>query len=306
MENKQQALNLEMFTSHKGRIAVVTGANTGLGFETALGLVKKDLKVVLACRDDEKAEAAKASILEQHAGADVETMSLDLSSFDSVRRFSYEFLEKFDSLDLLINNAGIMMTPFGKTEDGLESQMGVNYFGHFLLTGLLLPVINATKGSRIVALSSIAHRHGKIDFDNLNAEKSYSRIGAYAQSKLACLMFAYELQRRLDTAKSKTISVAAHPGASNTELGRHLPSLVQFVAPFLSFVTHSVESGARPTLLAALSAETKGGDYYGPTGFREMKGDPGKVNSTSASHDESVARRLWEESEKITGISTEL
>jgi NAD(P)-dependent dehydrogenase (short-subunit alcohol dehydrogenase family) len=196
-----------------------------------------------------------------------------------------------------------MMTPRGKTEDGLESQMGVNYFGHFLLTGLLLPLMESIRGSRIVALSSIAHKNGKIDFENLNAERSYSKMGAYGQSKLACLMFSYELQRRLAAAKSKTISVAAHPGVSFTELGRHLPSFVQFIAPYLSFMSHSVESGAQPTLLAALSPDAKGGDFFGPTGFREMKGEAGKVNSTNASHDEQTATRLWEESEKITGFS---
>ncbi len=295
--------DINKIPSQKGRIGIVTGANVGLGFETAVGLAKRDIEVILACRNIEKAESAKKQILERVPGSDLVVMELDLNSLASVKSFADEFAKKFERLDLLINNAGIMMTPFAKTEDGFESQFGVNHLGHFLLTGLLLPLLEKPDRPRVVSLSSMAHRHGNIDFENLNSEKSYSRLGAYAQSKLACLMFAYELDRRLKNSGSRIISVAAHPGASNTELGRHLPSVVQTLAPLFSFATNSVESGAEPTLYAALGEDVKGGDYFGPTGFMEMKGKAGKVASTEASHDEEVAKRLWEVSEEAVRFS---
>jgi NAD(P)-dependent dehydrogenase (short-subunit alcohol dehydrogenase family) len=295
--------DLENIPSQKGRIAVVTGANVGLGFETAVGLAEKEFEVILACRNEEKAEAAIIEIHKRVPESKLVFMALDLNSLASVRTFADEFSSRYASLDLLINNAGIMMPPLDKTVDGFESQFGVNHLGHFLLTGLLLPLLEKTEGSRVVALSSIAHGHGTINFDNLNGEK-YSRHGAYAQSKLACLMFAYQLQRRLEKKGSKTISVAAHPGACDTELGRNLPWIVQMLAPILApLVTHPVKNGALPTLLAALGEDVIGGEYFGPTGFYEMKGRPGKVSSTKASHDQDVAARLWETSEKMTGIS---
>jgi NAD(P)-dependent dehydrogenase (short-subunit alcohol dehydrogenase family) len=294
---------LENVPSQKGRTAIVTGANVGLGFETAVGLAKKDVRVIMACRNPAKAGDAKKKIMEAVPDAELDFIKLDLNSLDSVREFAAGFTSNHDRLDLLINNAGIMMPPLQRTEDGFESQFGVNHLGHFLLTGLLLPTLEKTEGSRVVALSSIGHKSGKIDFENLDGEK-YSRFGAYAQSKLACLMFGYELQRRLQDKTSKTISVAAHPGASDTELGRHLPWIVQILIPILApIVTHPVANGALPTLMAALDDDVKGGDYFGPTGFREMKGKPGKVDSTEASHDEEVAKRLWAVSEEMIGMS---
>jgi NAD(P)-dependent dehydrogenase (short-subunit alcohol dehydrogenase family) len=289
--------------SQKGKFAIVTGANAGLGYETALALAELNATVIMACRNASKAEAAKQAILAKVPKADLVVMTLDLSSLKSVRAFAAAYLAKYDKLDLLINNAGIMIPPFSKTEDGFESQMGANYFGHFLLTGLLLDTLNKTPGARIVALSSIAHENGKIDFENLQSEKSYSRMVAYSQSKLACLMFAYELQRRLSKAGQKTIAVAAHPGVSNTELSRHVPRLLYYlVLPLAYFFTHKPRNGAMPQLMAALDSQVKGGEYYGPLGFRGMKGAPGKVESKPQAHDEAVAKKLWEVSEKLTGF----
>lgn len=295
--------NIDNIPSQKGKIAIVTGANTGLGFETALALVKKETKVIMACRTIEKAETAKQDILRKVPGADLEILPVDLSSLSSVRDFAKSYLAKHSQLDLLINNAGIMMPPYSRTIDGFESQMGTNYFGHFLLTGLLLDIITKTPGSRIVSLGSIAHKKGEINFEDLHWEKKYSAMGAYRQSKLACLMFAYELQRRLETTDMKTISVAAHPGVSITELVRHYPKWLMFVSSLLfPLFSHSPEKGALPVLYAALGPDVRGGDYFGPQGRSEMTGDPGKAESTSLSHNEDIAKQLWEVSEKLTGF----
>lgn len=196
-----------------------------------------------------------------------------------------------------------MIPPYSKTEDGFESQMGANYFGHFLLTGLLLKAINNTPGSRIVALSSIAHKKGDINFDDLQWENSYDAMKAYRQSKLACLMFAYELQRRLDKAGFHTLSVAAHPGVSITDLIKNIPRWVYYIAfPFARIFTHSPEKAALPTLYAALGEDVHGGDYFGPRGRSEMTGKPGKAESTPLSHNTEIAKRLWDLSEELTGF----
>ena len=186
--------SLESIPSQKGKVAIVTGANIGLGYETALALAKKDFTVVLACRSLSKAKKAMGNILKEAPKADLEIILLDLNSLDSVKGFSDEFAERYTHLDLLIANAGIMFPPFQTTEDGFESQIGVNYLAHFLLINLLFPILSQSDGSRVILLSSLAHKYGKIDFDNFNSEKSYSALKSYAQSKLACLMFAYELQ----------------------------------------------------------------------------------------------------------------
>ncbi|MCL4159416.1 UNVERIFIED_CONTAM: hypothetical protein GTU68_042779 [Idotea baltica] len=258
----------------------------------------------MACRNEAKANTAKANILTEVPRADLKVMVLDLNSLDSVRKFAKNFEEKFTHLDLLINNAGIMVPPFSQTKDGFESQMGVNYFSHFLLTGLLLPILNKTEGARVISLSSKAHEQGKIDFENLNSEKDYSRLGAYSQSKLACLMYAYELDRRLKQAGSSVISIAAHPGASNTELARHLPRWLYYLLyPIVTLISHSPKNGTLPQLQAAIDLNVAGGDYFGPTGFNGMKGKPGKVESKPHSHDKDVARKLWKVSEELTGIN---
>ena len=296
------SFNLAAAPSQQGKIAIVTGANIGLGYETVIGLAKKGAKVIMACRNIQKAETARKEILEKVPGAGLEILQLDLGDLSSVRAFAKAYTDKYDSLDLLINNAGIMIPPFSKTKDGFESQMGVNYFGHFLLTSLLFPLLNKTPESRVVTLSSIAHRNGKIQFDNLHAEQKYSKMGAYGQSKLACLMFAYELQRRIDASGSKVLSLAAHPCVSNTNLGQHMSKwLVAIAMPIFSFFIHSPENAALPTLYAALGTDVNGGEYFGPTGYNEMKGKPGKVQSKPHAHDKEVAKKLWAVSEELTG-----
>jgi NAD(P)-dependent dehydrogenase (short-subunit alcohol dehydrogenase family) len=288
--------------SQQGKIALVTGANNGLGYETALGFAKLGAKVILACRNNEKAEEAKRGILAKVPTAELDILLIDLKNLGSVRSFAEEFKGKYAQLDLLVLNAGIMATPFSKTEDGFESQMAVNYFSHFLLTNLLFPILKKTKDSRIVSLSSIAHKNGKIDFENINAEKSYSDWGAYSQSKLACLMFSYELQRRINSAGINAKSVAAHPGLSNTNLAQNSPWISKVLfGPFSKLIGQNAKDGALPTLMAALDPSVKGGEYYGPDGFMEAKGSPTKVKSTGRSHNVSLAQKLWQESERLTG-----
>ena len=290
----------------KGKIAVVTGANTGLGYETALSLASKEMKVILACRNLKKAEQAKAHILRKISNAIVECRQIDLSKLSSVRTFAKKFLKDHKQLDLLINNAGIMIPPFSLTEDGFESQMGANYFGHFLLTQLLLKTLMNTANSRIVSLSSLAHKRGKINFDDLHFENNYSAFGAYAQSKLACLIFAIELQRRLEKAGSQTMSLAAHPGISDTELSRFMPKWGILLIPvFGPLISHKPDKGALPTLRAALDSEAMGGEYFGPNHRREYKGPPVKVKARRKAHDVELAQRLWSVSEELTGCKYE-
>lgn len=299
------AFSINNVPSQKGQIAVVTGANTGLGYETALALAQKEAKVILACRNTTKAENAKSKMLQTAPDADIEVLQLDLSKLSSVRAAAKSYQSKYNRLDLLINNAGVMMPPYTLTEDGFELQFGVNHLGHFLFTGLLLDMILKTPNARIVSLSSIAHKSGIINFDDLQSEKKYSASKAYGQSKLACLMFAYELQRKLEKAGyQSTISVAAHPGVSPTELIRHMPKwLVSILSATIGrLVTHPPEEGAKPTLMAALDSNVDGGNYFGPTGFNEMKGDAGKVDSTDLSKDKAVAEQLWTVSEELVGF----
>ncbi len=299
------SFDLNKIPDQPGKIAVVTGANAGLGYETSLGLAQKGMKVIMACRNLEKAEQAKADIVKQAPGADLQTMALDLSRLASVKAFAQAYRDKYSTLDLLINNAGIMFSPYSKTEDGFEGQMAANYFGHFLLTSLLLDLLPDTPDSRVVTLSSIGHRRGTgvINFDDINAEKQYSRTDAYMQTKLACLMFSQELQRKLASAGRKTLSVAAHPGASDTELARHINPFLANILRYtvIPFVTHSPKNGALPTLLAALEPNVRGGDYYGPTGFREMKGPPGKATMSTYSQNQEMAAKLWDLSVQLTG-----
>lgn len=299
MSNPNWSMN--NIPSQKGRIAVVTGANTGLGFETALALAGKEMEVILACRNLVKANSAKAKILASHPNASVNCLEIDLGDLSSVKTFSQSFLQKYDQLDLLINNAGIMMPPFNLTRDGFESQMAANYFGHFLLTQLLVNTIMKTPDSRIISLSSIAHKRGAIQFEDLQFEKKYSAMGAYSQSKLACLIFAIELQRRLEKINSSTLSLAAHPGISDTELSRYLPTWAMMILPmFAPFMSHKPPKGALPTLRAALDKNAKGGEYYGPAGRREYKGPPIKVKSRRLAQNEELGKKLWEVSEQLT------
>ena len=297
--------NLDNIPAKPGSIAIVTGANAGLGYETTLVLAKKRINVIMACRNKNKAMQAKADILKVEPNASLEVMELDLTRLSSVRSFAKSFREKYSSLDLLINNAGIMFASYSKTEDGFESQMAANYFGHFLLTSLLMDLMPDKEESRIVTLSSLGHKQGTgvINFDDINSDKAYSKTDAYMQSKLACLMFALELQRKLDASGKKILSVAAHPGVSDTELSRHVNPLLANILRYtvLPFITHPPKQGALPTLRAALDPGVKGGDYYGPQGFREMKGPPGKATMTTYACDKEMAGKLWGLAEELTG-----
>ena len=294
---------IDQAPSQKGRLALVTGSNIGLGFETAMALASKDCDLVLACRNMEKADAAKAAILAKYPKTKIACMQLDLGSLKSVRAFAMAFTERYSKIDLLINNAGIMMPPFSLSEDGFESQLAANYLGHFALTGLLLPLIVNTPSSRIVSLSSMAHRWGGVRFDDPNFKKGYNKREAYGQSKLACLMFSYELQRRLAKLGHNTISVAAHPGVAYTNLSQHLPAVVNIFSPLMAVFFNNATDGALPTLYAALGNDIQGGDYCGPKDMRQMRGAPIKVGSNRASRDESAAAKLWTMSETMTGVT---
>ena len=294
-----------------GRTLIVTGGNSGLGFETARALARRGARVVLACRNPEKAREAIAKLHAENPRADLEGMALDLASLASVRAFAKRFLAENDALHGLVNNAGVMALPRCETVDGFEMQLGTNHFGHFALTGLLLEALLATPGSRVVNLSSTMHKTGRMRFDDLHGERSYGKWTAYGQSKLANLLFTYELQRRLAAKRAATISVASHPGYAATNLQFAGPrmqgsALLEAGAGLLNrILSQSAEMGALPSLYAATAPGVQGGDYFGPGGFAEMWGPPRKVGSSARSHDASAAARLWEISEDATGIRFE-
>ena len=283
----------------QGRVAVVTGANTGLGFETAQVLAARGASVVLAVRNLEKGKEAAARIAAAAPGANVTVQELDLTSLASVRAAAGELAAAHPRIDLLICNAGVMYPPKQTTRDGFELQFGTNHLGHFALTGLLLDQMLPVPGSRVVTVSSVGHRiRARINFDDLQWERSYSPVGAYGQSKLANLMFTYELQRRLSGAGT-TIAVAAHPGFAATELMRHTP-VAAVVTPLFS---QDAAMGALPVLRAATDPSVLGGQYYGPGGFLGLRGYPKLAASSRRSHDEAVQRRLWTVSEELTGVT---
>ena len=288
-----------------GRVAIVTGSNTGLGFDTALVLATRGARVVLAVRDVAKGEAAAAKLVGKVPRADVAVQSLDVSSLESVRNAAAELKSAYPRIDLLINNAGVMYPPKQVTKDGFELQFGTNHLGAFALTGLLLENLLPVEGSRVVAVASIAHRiQAGIHFDDLQWERSYNRVAAYGQSKLSNLVFTYELDRRLGASDASTIAVAAHPGVSNTELMRHIPgSGLPGFSTVAGLFTNSAEVGALATLRAATDPAVSGGQYYGPDGFRELRGHPVLVESSEQSHDRDVQRRLWAVSEDLTGVT---
>jgi NAD(P)-dependent dehydrogenase (short-subunit alcohol dehydrogenase family) len=285
-----------------GRTAVITGANTGLGFETGAALAARGARVVLAVRNLEKGKQAAARITAAAPGAQVELQELDLTSLESVRTAAAQLRSEYELIDLLINNAGVMYTPKSTTKDGFEMQFGTNHLGHFALTGLLLDRLLPVPDSRVVTVSSLGHRiRAAIHFDDLQWERSYSRVGAYGQSKLANLLFTYGLQRRL-APRDTTIAVAAHPGGSNTELMRNLPRLVESAANLLAPLFQDAELGALPTLRAATDPGVHGGQYFGPDGFAQTRGYPKVVASSAQSHDAELQRRLWAVSEELTGV----
>ena len=285
----------------QGRLAVVTGANTGLGFETARTLAARGASVVLAVRDIEKGKRAAARIADTAPGADVMVQPLDLTSLDSIHAAADELRAKHPRIDLLINNAGVMFTPKQTTGDGFELQFGTNHLGHFALTGLLLEQLLAVPGSRVVTVSSLGHRLGaRINFDDLQGERSYRRVAAYSQSKLANLLFTYELQRRL-SGVGTTIAVAAHPGLADTELARYTPAITAFF--YARVMSQTAAMGALAILRAATDPGVLGGQYYGPGGPFEARGYPTLAESSAQSHDTALQRRLWTVSEALTGVT---
>jgi NAD(P)-dependent dehydrogenase (short-subunit alcohol dehydrogenase family) len=287
-----------------GHVAIVTGANSGLGLVTARELARAGAEVILACRNNEKSNVAVDEIRAAVPGANVDCRSLDLSNLSSVRAFAAEFASEHGALDLLINNAGVMAAPRSLTEDGFELQFGTNHLGHFALTALLMPVLRESASARFVTISSGAHRTGRMNFDDLHGEQKYGRWSAYGQSKLANLLFAFELDRRLRAGASAIRSIAAHPGYSATNLqSAAVPAHERFVMSISNaIIAQSADKGALPTLYAATHPDAESGAYYGPDGLFEMRGHPTRVQSTLAARDETAAERLWEVSEQLTGV----
>ncbi len=291
-----------------GRTAIVTGANSGLGFQTALALARHGASVVMACRDEVRGRQAVDRARALAPDVDVALGTLDLADLASVRRFAAWYGAGHERLDLLVNNAGVMAIPHRRTADGFEMQLGTNHLGHFALTGCLLPLLAARPGARVVTVSSVVHLFGRIAFNNLQREQRYERWTAYAQSKLANLLFAFELQRRADAAGLTLLSLAAHPGYAATNL--------QAVGPRMSgsrlqarlmqlgnrVFAQSDAQGALPSLYAATAPDVTGGDFYGPDGIGGVRGYPKRVKAVRRAYDEEAARRLWQVSEDLTGM----
>lgn len=300
--------NANSIPDQGGKLVVITGANSGIGFEAAKALAGKNARVVLAVRSEERGRAAAERIRAAHPAAELEVRALDLADLASVRRFAEGFLADNPALPVLINNAGVMAIPYRRTADGFEMQFGTNHLGHFALTGLLLPALLAAPGARVVTVSSEAHKLGKIDFANLDGSRNYQRWTAYGQAKLANLLFAYELQRRLAAAGAGPISLACHPGFADTELQAAGPRMdgmpfgAELAKAFNKIFAQSAEMGALPTLYAATAPDAYGGDYIGPDSFGGWRGYPTRGRSNALSYDAEVARRLWEVSEELTGV----
>lgn len=294
--------NTKQSASPERRVAIVTGANNGIGYETAVGLALADCKVVMACRSRERAEQARQRLLARVPHAEVDILLLDLSKQSSVLEFAEDFRASHDHLDLLVNNAGLLDYTGSKNEKGDELQFATNHLGHFLLTCLLIDLMPDSSISRVVSLSSVAHKQGRIHFDDIQCEHVNNKGAAYAQSKLACLMFSSELQRRLEDSGKQVLSVCAHPGGSDSglfdDMSRLQYYLLKLVAPL---ITHSNEAAAKPSLHAALESNVKGGEYFGPQGFMDLKGPVGRATRTPYSEDTDVAAKLWRLSEEMIG-----
>ena len=289
-----------------GRIVVVTGSTSGLGLESARVLAMRGAHVIIAARSEMKARRVMRELEQKEPGAQLEFHHLDVSNLSSVRGFAEWFLERDTALDLLINNAGIMMVPYGETIDGNELQFGTNHLGHFALTGLVLPALERASAARVVTVSSIAHKDGDADFDDLQFAGGigYSPMRAYRRSKLANLLFALELDRRLDAADATTISVGAHPGVSDTSLADHLVDNPwgRLLRPIASRLLQSAAQGALATLRASTDPEVRGGQYFGPAHLAETTGPPVLARPSSLARDHDAGRRLWEASEILTGV----
>jgi len=293
--------------SQAGKTALITGANSGIGYQAALELARHGAHVLLGCRNEAKGRAALERLLHEAPGASAEVVQLDMASLASIRAFAAAFIGRRIALDLLINNAGVMALPKRElTEDGFERQFGTNHLGHFALTGLLMEALLAAPAPRVVTVASLAHRNGKIEFDNLQREHGYEGWDAYNASKLANILFAKELDRRARAAQSRLLSLAVHPGVSTTSIFENGPGtgnlkaiMVKVLAPVMM---QNDVAGALPTLYAATSADAHGGEYIGPDGFQELKGSPVVVQPRPQALDVVVGERLWKVSEELTGV----
>lgn len=297
MSNKKW--RVQEVSEQKDKTIIITGATSGLGKEATKVLAKKNANVIMAVRNTQKAATVATEIRKEYPNAKLDIRSLDLGNLDSVNSFAKEIIADYKNLDILINNAGVMMCPYSKTKDGFEIQMGTNHLGHFALTGLLMPLLLSTKNARIVSTASIAHKSGNIDFSDLNWEnRKYKTTKAYADSKLANLYFAYELERRYKNNAQTPIVISSHPGWTKTELDRH-SGIASF---FGNIVAQTVEMGTLPTLRAATDVNVKSGDYFGPAKLMEMRGYPVLVKSNKLSHNVENAQTLWHLSEQLTGV----
>ncbi len=289
-----------------GKTIIVTGGNSGLGYESVKALAMKGAHVILTSRTQKKGAEAKQKLEKEINKGTIEILTLDLADLSSVKEFAIAINRKFKTIDVLLNNAGIMMTPYQLTKDGFESQFGTNHLGHFALTALMKERLLNTPGSRIVNVSSNAHKYGKMDWENLMFEsgKGYAPLKAYGRSKLANLLFTYELDRRLQAAGSSSKALAAHPGTSKTNLARYVENKFVFklFSPFLALMAQPASQGALPQLRAATDPKTQGSEYYGPDGLNQIKGYPVKVDSSKASYNAEDAQKLWDISEQLTGI----
>lgn len=297
MENKKWGI--QNIPEQKDKTIIITGATSGLGKEATRVLAMKNATVIMAVRNTQKAEIVASEIRKEYANVKIDIRSLDLSSLDSISSFAKGVLEDYKKLDILINNAGIMMCPYSKTKNGFETQMGTNHLGPFALTGLLMPLLMSTKNARIVSTSSVAHNQGDIDFTDINWEKrKYNTNKAYSDSKLANLYFSYELKRRLEDVENPPLVVTAHPGGTKTDLARHSG----IFNVFMNLLFLPVEKGVLSTLRAATDVNAKSGDYYGPGGFMQVRGFPELVQSSKMSHNRTNAKHLWDLSEQLTGV----
>jgi len=291
----------------KGKTIIVTGGSSGLGFESVKALANKGADVTVASHSMANMEKAKKQILAGNSKAKITLMELDLADFNSIREFANNFKKSHNQLNILMNNAGVMTVPYEDIKNGKQSQMGINHFGHFALTGLLMDLIIETPKSRIVNTSSLAYKQGKMDFDNLlfESKDGYTPMKAYGRSKLANLLFIFQLQRLFLSNEIDSIAVAAHPGLSLTNLGRHVDKKIQFriFGPFLKLIVQTAAMGALPQLRAAIDPAVKGCEYYGPGGIFEIAGDPVIRQTNKASRNIEDAKKLWKVSEKITGIT---
>jgi NAD(P)-dependent dehydrogenase (short-subunit alcohol dehydrogenase family) len=301
--------NIANISDLTGKTIIVTGGNSGLGFEAVKALSGKGARVIMACRSVARGEIARKQIIELQPNSDIIVMELDLADLKSVRNFVDQIKKKHSRLDILLNNAGIMMVPYGLTRDGFENQIGTNHLGHFALTGLLLDLLKKTPKSRVVNVSSMAHKTGVMDFDNLlykNGE-GYTPMKAYGRSKLSNLLLTYELQRFFEVNKIDCSAIAAHPGVSDTNLFVHAAPkwVMKFLRPLFLLMIQPANMGVLPELRAATDPTAKGSDYFGPDGKREIKGYPVLVDSTKDANCTESAKKLWEASEKLTSVKFE-